>query len=675
MGGNVLIIDAETDFAEQLAAAVRKVGLSPTVAADGKIGLDLAKQQMPAAIVVCVELPRMSGYSVCTKIRKDDQLKGVPVIITSSGATPETFESHSRLSTRADDYLKKPFDPAMLVAALRPHLAALMNPDLSDEGVEMLGELDEPPVTLGDDEAFSAEEAAVLDADEGMENTSEGIISALSAPASLSQAPGVGPQATAIDDDEAMTSVGKLEGKELKAGGVRRGGAFATSQVGPNASEGAARRQVESLRGELARSQAALEQANKEREEALAQAELLRGSQVPAASSGGRELLELKRAKNEKDKEIQALKQQVAEKEGALLEWRDKELELDESIVRLTEETERLEAARAAAESKGAAEARTSSATIADLKRRLTESSSREADLDGTVQSLQADLDGLRGNLEDQRAVEAELREVQAGTEQRLAAAVTRAGELEAAVEKSRSETAKMTEDRDRTKRDLDQRTKDLDTRTKDLETRSRDLDTRTKELEGRGKELDTRTHERDDLQMALDVTKSEAQAFELRLNAEIEALSLEVDRLTTESEKLSNEGDRLSGEVSRLTNELSAATAEANSLRDQLRQANDDIEVTRASVIELEGVLQTEMTEKDGMRGLIEEISTERERTEGHLSAAYQRVREDEAIRSKALQALEIAVALLKEAGYSATAQGVGDGEPVTGSRANSVA
>ena len=67
-----------------------------------------------------------------------------------------------------------------------------------------------------------------------------------------------------------------------------------------------------------------------------------------------------------------------------------------------------------------------------------------------------------------------------------------------------------------------------------------------------------------------------------------------------------------------------------------------------------LEATILGERTEKEGLRSLIEEISSERERSEGHLSQAYQRIRDDEGIRGKALQALEIAVALLKEAGYT---------------------
>ena len=38
----------------------------------------------------------MSGYSICGKLRKDDVLKSVPLVITSSAGTDEIFEYHKK---------------------------------------------------------------------------------------------------------------------------------------------------------------------------------------------------------------------------------------------------------------------------------------------------------------------------------------------------------------------------------------------------------------------------------------------------------------------------------------------------------------------------------------------------------------------------------------------------
>jgi len=36
----------------------------------------------------------MSGYSVCNKLKKDESLRTIPLVVISAEATPETFEQH-----------------------------------------------------------------------------------------------------------------------------------------------------------------------------------------------------------------------------------------------------------------------------------------------------------------------------------------------------------------------------------------------------------------------------------------------------------------------------------------------------------------------------------------------------------------------------------------------------
>ena len=111
----ILFIDAEQPFSDQTASALRSRGFQVKQLDDGKDGLDYAAKDRPDLIVLCVELPKMSGYSICNKLKKDNDLKGIPLIITSKEATPETFAQHKKLKTRAEDYLIKPFSDADLV--------------------------------------------------------------------------------------------------------------------------------------------------------------------------------------------------------------------------------------------------------------------------------------------------------------------------------------------------------------------------------------------------------------------------------------------------------------------------------------------------------------------------------------------------------------------------------
>ncbi len=147
MPKKILLIENDAAFAGEMTGALEGKGFQVRVAADGKEGLEAARDLGPDAIVLCVELPGMSGYSICNKLKKDGVLKGVPLIITSAEATPETFEQHKKLKARAEDYLIKPFDGATLIQRIgalleAPEGAAEEVVTLADVELEALGTIE-----------------------------------------------------------------------------------------------------------------------------------------------------------------------------------------------------------------------------------------------------------------------------------------------------------------------------------------------------------------------------------------------------------------------------------------------------------------------------------------------------------------------------------------------------
>src|SRR5690242_6499592 len=109
MSKTVLLIESDSAFAKEMATAIEARGLVARVAGDGRDGLELARAERPDVVVLCVELPKMSGYSVCQKFKKDDALRQIPLVLVSAEATRDTFEQHRKLKAHADDYLLKPF--------------------------------------------------------------------------------------------------------------------------------------------------------------------------------------------------------------------------------------------------------------------------------------------------------------------------------------------------------------------------------------------------------------------------------------------------------------------------------------------------------------------------------------------------------------------------------------
>jgi CheY-like chemotaxis protein len=105
---NVLVFESDSVFAGELKAELEQRGCSVTVVDDASVGLQTAANDKPDLILLTIELPRMNGFSVCNKLKRDPALKEIPLVILSSDSTEETFEQHRRLRTHAEDYVHKP---------------------------------------------------------------------------------------------------------------------------------------------------------------------------------------------------------------------------------------------------------------------------------------------------------------------------------------------------------------------------------------------------------------------------------------------------------------------------------------------------------------------------------------------------------------------------------------
>ena len=120
----ILFIDGDEPFVQDVANAARRRGYETIITASSTDGCELARSEHPDLIVVSVELTPTNGWSVCTKLKKDEELRGVPVVLTSSTSTPDTFEKHKKLKTRADDYLLKPYSGDDLIRVATQLLGA-----------------------------------------------------------------------------------------------------------------------------------------------------------------------------------------------------------------------------------------------------------------------------------------------------------------------------------------------------------------------------------------------------------------------------------------------------------------------------------------------------------------------------------------------------------------------
>jgi DNA-binding response OmpR family regulator len=104
----LLCVEPEESAVAEIRGALEPYGFEVTNIPNGEAAIEWARQNAPDLVIVSVE-PRKVGYAVCNKLKRSPELQTIPLILTSGEETPQTFEQHKKLRSRADEYLLKPF--------------------------------------------------------------------------------------------------------------------------------------------------------------------------------------------------------------------------------------------------------------------------------------------------------------------------------------------------------------------------------------------------------------------------------------------------------------------------------------------------------------------------------------------------------------------------------------
>jgi DNA-binding response OmpR family regulator/anti-sigma regulatory factor (Ser/Thr protein kinase) len=107
-GARVLIAEDSATQAQRLTHILEQSGYRVSAAANGKLALDLARQQKPALVISDVIMPEMDGYQLCSAIKTDPKLADVPVILVTTLSDPQ--DVIRGLECRADNFILKPYD-------------------------------------------------------------------------------------------------------------------------------------------------------------------------------------------------------------------------------------------------------------------------------------------------------------------------------------------------------------------------------------------------------------------------------------------------------------------------------------------------------------------------------------------------------------------------------------
>ena len=113
----ILTVDDSRTMRRMLRVTLEEGGYRVLEAADGLLGLDVLKDEMPDVIVTDINMPNLDGFGFIDEVRKQSQFAAVPILVL-------TTESDRALKERARNagatgWITKPFEQNRLVDVVR----------------------------------------------------------------------------------------------------------------------------------------------------------------------------------------------------------------------------------------------------------------------------------------------------------------------------------------------------------------------------------------------------------------------------------------------------------------------------------------------------------------------------------------------------------------------------
>jgi two-component system cell cycle response regulator DivK len=133
MAKRILIVDDDPDVILVLSTILQDHGYETLDAPNGLEGWETVNRESPDLVLLDLMMPQKSGISLLSDMKKDENLRKIPVIMVTgvSGETGihlESFlkrgsgEDSGTLPFRPEGYIEKPVDPDKLIALIKEFL-------------------------------------------------------------------------------------------------------------------------------------------------------------------------------------------------------------------------------------------------------------------------------------------------------------------------------------------------------------------------------------------------------------------------------------------------------------------------------------------------------------------------------------------------------------------------
>ncbi len=116
----ILVIEDEAETLANLVLMLEMEGFKPISAPNGRVGVAVAKRELPDVILCDVSMPELDGYGVLESLRADSTTVSIPFIFLTAKGDKKDLRTGMNLG--ADDYLTKPASAEEVLAAIHARL-------------------------------------------------------------------------------------------------------------------------------------------------------------------------------------------------------------------------------------------------------------------------------------------------------------------------------------------------------------------------------------------------------------------------------------------------------------------------------------------------------------------------------------------------------------------------
>lgn len=107
MSKKLLLADDSVTIQKVVNLTFADEGIEVLTASDGNTAIEMLKIYRPDIVIADVNMPGLNGYQLCERIKKDERLKSIPVVLLVGSFEP--FDEQEAKRVGADDFLTKPF--------------------------------------------------------------------------------------------------------------------------------------------------------------------------------------------------------------------------------------------------------------------------------------------------------------------------------------------------------------------------------------------------------------------------------------------------------------------------------------------------------------------------------------------------------------------------------------